>query len=81
MTSRAILASTNPVWHHILFGTGHIAMDLAKPIEWPDVDDTAVRTVFQVLVSLGNEEIVTNMKDIESTKVFVDYLLETRARG
>jgi hypothetical protein len=76
--NRSVLASTNPVLHRILFGTGLISIDPSKPIEWPEFDAQAVRQVFMALLHCGKKEFVVPVESVESTKRLVDYLLETR---
>jgi hypothetical protein len=76
--NRAVLASMNPVLHRILYGTGLISVDPSKPIEWPDFDAKAVRQVFLALLHCGKKEFVVPMESVDSAKMLVDYLLETR---
>jgi hypothetical protein len=76
--NRAVLASMNPVLHRVLFGTGLISVDLSKPIEWPDFDAQAVRQVFLALLHCGKKEFVVPFESVESAKMLVDYLMETR---
>ena len=76
--NRSVLASMNPVLHRILYGTGLISVDPSKPIEWPDFDAKAVRQVFLALVHFGKKEFVVPIESVESAKMLVDYLLETR---
>ena len=68
----------NPVLHRVLYGTGLISVDPSKPIDWPDFDAQAVRQVFLALVHFGKKEFVVPMESVESAKMLVDYLLETR---
>ena len=76
--NRSVLASMNPVLHRILFGTGIISVDPTKPIEWPDFDASAVRQVFLALLHCGKKEFVVPTESVESAKMLVDYLMETR---
>ena len=76
--NRSVLASMNPVLHRILYGTGLISVDPSTPIEWPDFDAQAVRQVFLALVHCCKKEFVVPMESVESAKMLVDYLLETR---
>lgn len=75
--NRAVLASLNPVLCRMLYGTGHISVDPAKPIEWPEYDAVAVRRVFDALVHLGKHEVVVPMESATSAKALVDYLMES----
>ena len=76
--NRSVLASTNPVLHRLLFGTDLISVDPSKPIEWPDFDAPAVRQVFLALLHFGKTELIVPMENVESVKMLVDYLEETR---
>ena len=76
--NRAVLASMNPVLHGVLFGTDLIPVDPSKPIEWPDFDAQAVRYVFLALLHCGKKEFVVPLESVESVKMLVDYLVETR---
>ena len=76
--NRSVLASMNPVLYHILFGTGIISVDPTKPIEWPDFDASAVRQVFLAFLHCGKKEFVVPTESVESAKMLVDYLMETR---
>lgn len=76
-TNRAVLASLNDVMNLILYGTGHISVDPAKPIEWTDYDAAAVRCVFLALALRGKEEVVVPLASVESAKALVSYLIET----
>jgi hypothetical protein len=76
--NRAVLASMNPVLYRVLYGTGLISVDPSKPIEWPDFDAQAVRQVFLALVHCCKKEFVVPTESVESAKMLVDYLLETR---
>ena len=76
--NRSVLASMNPVLYRILFGSGIISVDPSKPIEWPDFDASAVRQVFLALLHCGKKEFIVPMDSVESAKMLVDYLMETR---
>ena len=76
--NRSVLASMNPVLHRDLFGTDLNPVDPSKPIEWPDFDAQAVRQVFLALLHCGKTEFVVPWESVESAKMLVDYLGETR---
>jgi hypothetical protein len=76
--NRAVLASMNPVLNGLLFGTDLIPVDPPKPIEWPDYDAQAVRYVFLALLHCGKRDFVVPMESVESVKMLVNYLVETR---
>jgi len=76
--NRSVLASMNPVLHRILFGTDLIPVDPSKPIDWPDYDAQAVRQVFLALLHCGKKDFVVPIESVESAKMLVDYLGETR---
>jgi hypothetical protein len=76
--NRSVLASMNPVLYRVLFGTGLSSVDPFKPIEWPDYDAQDVRQVFLALLHFGKKDIVVPMERVESVKMLVEYLEETR---
>ncbi|KAL3904874.1 MAG: hypothetical protein SGILL_009900 [Bacillariaceae sp.] len=76
--NRLALAAMNPVLSRILFGTGIIAVDSSKPIEWPEFDVGAVRCVFLALLQRGSKEVVVPLESVEPAKALLDYLMETR---
>lgn len=47
-------------------------------VEWPEFDAVAVRKVLFALVHLGKKEVVILIECVESSKAFVNHLIETR---
>lgn len=78
--NRAALASLNDVMCRILYGTGQIAVDPSKPIEWPYYDVVAVRSVFLALARSvrGNpKEVVVPIESGASVKDLLSFLMES----
>ena len=75
--NRAVLATLNPVLARILFGTGCISVDPSRPIDWTQFDAAAVRTVLAVFMSKSKRTLVIPLDVVDSTKMLVDYLMET----